>query len=153
MSYNPRDWKAGDIALVTHARLGTRVGMRRHRDCFWAFGTTSWPDWNITDARRLVVIDPEDREQVERLADIFCKAPSSGWVHDMQAALREFANPKPPKPAEPKGLGAVVRDSEGRLWLRDGLDYSPGQWWGMNGARRAWDRIDVAEVLSEGVSL
>lgn len=52
-------------------------------------------DWS----RPLVVIDPEDREQVERLEFLYVgNAGGSGrTIADyLQAALREFANPKPP---------------------------------------------------------
>jgi len=55
---------------------------------------------------RLAVIDPEDREQVERLADLFLDkfprrdqpaAAIPEWSGALSMALREFADPKPPK--------------------------------------------------------
>lgn len=50
-------------------------------------------DSRVTEARPLVVIDPEDREQVERLWDAIMGVAGIG---EMQEALREFADPKPP---------------------------------------------------------
>ena len=112
------------------------------------------------DLRRLVVIDPEDRAQVERLVRAF----PDEWgfeqdeeafrecTEDVQAALREFANPKPPKPAEPTGLGAVVEDAEGSKWVRS--ERWPEQPWDPCGVRDGgfpWEHIDAVRVLSEGV--
>jgi hypothetical protein len=57
------------------------------------------------DLRPLVVIDPENREQVERLTNMFGQERANSVFHpdrplmadQMQAALREFADPKPPR--------------------------------------------------------
>lgn len=69
-----------------------------------------------------------------------------------------------PKPAEPKGLGAVVKDRKGRSWLRvvgPGFD-RPWARVGVNphygfaaqdGTETSYADIDVVEVLSEGVPL
>jgi hypothetical protein len=93
------------------------------------------------NARPLVVIDPEDREQVERLTKALVEAAyrhSNVVVSDQastatrQAALREFADPKPPKPAEPTGLGAVVEDARASL--------APHSVWGCGSARQRLQR-------------
>lgn len=118
----------------------------------------------------LVVIDPESPGDVARLADAFCNAR---WSHlpgsdecdpltrsSMQAALREFATPKPPKPDEPQGLGAVVEDADGTPWVR--IENRPnitGQVWASAFSRKrpdrsdtaAWSDIDVVRILHEGV--
>lgn len=114
----------------------------------------------------VVVIDPEDRKAVERLGDLFAderdknggqsRLVVGGWADAMQAALREFANPKPPKPEEPAGLGAVVEDLDGRRWVRDlQHNLSPNQWlWSTDegvASRKGYADIDVVKVLSEGV--
>lgn len=155
----------------------------------------------VSPCRRAVVIDPEDREQVERLLATYhdwkwARERSEASINDMQAALREFANhaesepeplpdglvlskdgdllnwrgenyvrqkvspPTPPKPDEPTGLGAVVEDAMGRRWVRvlhgpahPGLIPSEGPWKIERfTVRELWDGIDVARVLSEGVT-
>jgi hypothetical protein len=58
-----------------------------------------YPNQLNQDDVRVVVISPEDREQVERLAErIGHLWTSHNYVVDVvQAALREFADPKPPR--------------------------------------------------------
>lgn len=112
------------------------------------------------DSRPLAVVDPEDDAQVERLVRLFwdngnddCDDPAA-----MRAALREFADPKPTKPAEPQGLGAVV-ECEHRVYdwaraVRIGNGFSPWYYTDSsgNGGNRAWDDIAAVRVLSEGVT-
>lgn len=116
----------------------------------------------VTDVRPLVVLDPEDTEQVQRLVRAFWDAQrvDDGDGSDsayMAEALRSLNHP--PKPAEPKGLGAVVEDAKGARWLR--VDWvNP---WSLakpqerrdgrvlHGSHVTWDRIDAVKVLSEGV--
>lgn len=110
----------------------------------------------------LVVIDPEDREQVERLdalidAELWSKnSPKwAGPADVLQQALREFAAPTPPKPDEPTGRYAVVEDGEDGEWCR--IDQANGYVWQLlgqpSGACRyaMWHQIDAVRVLSEGV--
>lgn len=113
----------------------------------------------VTDVRPLVVLDPEDREQVER----FCVALDrhSGFEnrwHEVRSALIELT--RPPKPPEPTGLGAVVEDAEGVRWVRAGDSHGGvlvDNWrrvttQGDDGWWQAWPRITAVRVLSEGVS-
>lgn len=100
-----------------------------------------------------VVIDPEDREAIMRLQNALhtqCIIRADSTHEALQAALREFANPKPPKPEEPTGLGAVVEDTDGSLLVR--VPNNPDKPWSCGGVTRwAWDDIDPARVLSKGV--
>lgn len=158
-----REWKPGDVAMVLNeyrvwnvAICALKLG---HRDLVWRYGVAdSWMPLTA-DARPLVVVDPEDREQVERLTRIFMDDHDSGdETADMQAALREFANPTPPKPDEPMGLGAVVEDAEGTRWVswRSGLNYHHSRPWQRlemdTDEWRDYEEIPVASVLFEGVS-
>lgn len=72
-----------------------------------------------------------------------------------QQALREFADPPPVKPEEPTGLGAVVEDSAGDLWVRDKTTTTIAHWkrarGQMGGKRLPWSAIDAVRVLSEGI--
>jgi len=160
-----REWKPGDVALCTLD--GTFVlkvdspGRKR-----WAVSEGNVVTIEDDDLHPLVVIDPEDREQVERLAEALNKSldfrDGSLLAGAINAALADtlhaLANPTPPKPAEPTGLGAVVECIDGRVFVVDHVhgDGTP-RWYGptrSDGAygRPAWVDIPAVRVLSEGVA-
>lgn len=167
-----RKWKPGDVALWDDGDGSPEVIFR-----YLGGDDYDVPEWRTAangagypkayDIRPLVVIDPEDREQVERLRDLMDGAwvehgngQVEAWARGargnaLQAALREFADPKPPKPDEPTGLGAVVEDDKGRPWIR--WSNGRGCVWrcpdtvAFDG--RAYDSISAVRVLSEGVQL
>lgn len=105
-----REWKPGDVAVLDDGLIAMR-------------GDEGWVDrdgdYRVPEhdesARALLVIDPENRETIQTLADHFCRYPSDGWVEQMQAAVRAMLAPEP---EEPTGLGAVVRGGDGRTWVR-----------------------------------
>lgn len=160
-----REWKPGDVAL--HPDYGLSVVTERcgrHSLALgphWHHAVGSWNSLNdplsCGKYRPLVVIDPEDREQVARLANAITMemyAGDSVAAGDVAAALREFANPTPPKPEEPTGLGAVVEDAEGLHWVRIQTLYSsPWVRRGtvITGGLHKWSDINAVKVLSEGV--
>src|SRR5690606_10195009 len=123
-----REWRPGDVALV-HLDAETEVRCMRTKCGDWASPSGAPYDPLLT-ARPLVVIDPDDRAQVERLWDLFGAAKAYG-PDALQAALRELANPTPPKPDEPTGLGAVVETPGGRYVRSDVETCNP--WRGPNG--------------------
>jgi hypothetical protein len=106
-----REWKPGDVAALHYsfadAGRAIRVsGCKGHGSCdHWHFANGNHGTGDgASEIRPLVVIDPEDREQVERLYRAIYRAfgddPSDyspDDERDMQAALREFADPKPPR--------------------------------------------------------
>lgn len=58
------------------------------------------------------------------------------------------------QPAEPKGLGAVVRDRDGDLWVRSHIMHRDAPWTlPTAGGTYKYADIDVVEILSEGVTL
>lgn len=83
-----------------------------------------WHEHNIETLRHLVVIDPEDVERVRGIRDLVCALagtdpsdfPAEWRVRD---ALREFANPTPAEPTDPR---ARVTDRRENIWrlLADG---------------------------------
>ena len=109
-----REWKPGDVAT---SRYGVVLCCRfSGGELGWMFDDASGsPDNTPADLRPLVVIDPEDREQVGMLAaSLYAEhcafggggvgrlsnastSYASGYTDAVQAALREFANPTPPK--------------------------------------------------------
>ena len=168
-----REWTPGDLALVSSWRGADLPAFRVRRDGYgtvWCVlqdgDTRGLSDTEVGDnARPLVVIDPEDREAVERFREIaarwnarvpYADMAEPGDMDEtdaMQIALREFANPKPPKPPEPTGLGAVVEDAEGDQWVvasQSGLFRKATGKEGCGAFRRYAD-IDAVRVLSEGV--
>ena len=54
---------------------------------------------------------------------------------------------KPVTVAEPTGLGAVVTDDIGRIWVRTADDTKPWYWAGLF---LDWQRLTEPEILSEG---
>lgn len=169
-----REWKPGDMALVDC------VG--EDRLCSWATECHKdvhprEPHWHVARShtyidddgratRPLVVIDPEDREQVERLvAPLRERGASVGripapdgridWdaelVAGVQAALRSLVTP--PKPDEPQGRYAVVEDNKALEWVRADVS-GLYQWHSIEGAAshwKGWNEINVVRILSEGV--
>lgn len=165
-----REWKPGDVAEYDNTRIFRTEDSTGARwvdaDGDERFGPA------LRTARPLVVIDPEDREQVERLAIAYTlrhNYAGKPWedreqhnrdlvIDSLADALREFANPKPPKPDEPRGLGAVVEDAEGLRWVRTGVEPYP---WASTGQTesgtcftdaRKFSDIDAVRVLSEGLT-
>ncbi len=124
---------------------------------------------SVQDLRHLVILDPEDSEQMERLSRAAMEVRDSGDLPDepmtkgallIRATLRSLL--EPPKLAEPTGRYAVVVDANGDEWVRDGLqkdNASIGAWWSSTRAqasspdpwRADWDELNIAVVLTGGV--
>lgn len=152
------NFKPGDVAMA-HSE---RVFMDLSREWRWVETERVCLDQPPYGLRPLVVIDPEDREAVERLLVAYHDHHVAfADVTDMQAALREYANPTPPRPDEPQGLGAVVEDEGGNRWMRHEPDPGRGNrnhaWYPAgyvsDGVRVKWDRITAVRVLSPGVEV
>lgn len=160
------NFKPGDVIVRAGARgIVTTSGLQGEAGAAYVeFGDgNTLIMGEVGDARRLVVIDPEDREQVERLLANYhgwrwARERSEASIGDMQTSLREFANPTPPKPDEPTGLGAVVEDADGAKWVRARDESYP--WRPANealtlstsGVYRPYVEIAAVRVLSEGVT-
>ena len=174
-------WKAGDVAEVTMRHMSGEE--RSWSPCMYDTADRGWVSsdsgrlygdtgvWKIVRVRPLAVIDPEDREQVERLESLLTDAEVA--VHDghpclsrschidqVQAALREFANPVV-KPEEPTGLGAVVFaececSPDRKRFVRDdtGSDFPDDPWKSVCGHHK-WSDLDVRDaddVLQKGLT-
>lgn len=153
-----REWKPGDVAMVpgpgrallldTGMWVTQRVGNKHDSKGFSEF----------LDVRPLVVIDPENREDIERLLTLYTSGLTDRQLGAHSAltwALREYADPPAPKPDEPQGLGAVIEDTDGKLWIRNEGDDETDTYIWRHGAVGRWSEytdIDVARKLSEGWS-
>lgn len=159
-------YEPGTVALATVRGVpGVRVlraggpGVSGRKQApFWlsaefVAGWRTHSDYLVTDVRPLVVIDPEECGQVERVWLALRDGKALQSRDNLTAALRSLI--APPKPPEPTGLGAVVEDAEGRLWVRQcrcprGI---AAEWREGHGSTPAtYADIDAARVLSEGVT-
>lgn len=147
-------------APSAESEAGTSLAWRRVEP---AENSTAWllAD-DITDARPLVVLDPEsDKERLARAMwvadnnsrtwDAMPEAHGS-YLENAAAVLRALAVPTP---AEPMGLGAVVRDRGGWLWVKWSTTHREDRNWkheSRSGDYQRWDALDSPEVLSEGWS-
>lgn len=173
-----RAWMPGEVALIeagcsANRQVALRTGTPSNMG--WAYSGThngeSTQSWTadthgtVSVVRPLVVIDPEDREQVERLAlEIYSRTTGEesfgGQIANVQAALHEFTSPNV---EEPTGLGAVVEDEVGNVWVRIGADEDPRDdhlrtqmsppWRARGKSAKWWASLRVARVLSEGVAV
>lgn len=142
-----REWKPGDVAMAP----GVGTILLRSFDGGWRSARAARV-LDFRNVRPLLVIDPEDREQVERLMERFHMGDRGELItnaDDMQAALRSLL--APPKPDEPQQYGAVVEDSEGARWIR--IEPTLDKPWYRSdiGMRAHWLMIDAVGVLSEGI--
>lgn len=111
-----------------------------------------WRVETIDGARPLVVLDLHDMSTALRGVLLTTlrgvrHAYLDGVADSIAAQTRP---PKPPNPPEPQGLGAVVEDVDGALWVRVNdvhfhSEASPNN-------RQTYAEIDVVRVLSEGIS-
>lgn len=151
-----REWKPGDVGLIPF-RGSKAIGL--YTIDGWVI--PSCPQHAINgyrDVRLLVVIDPEDDEEVERLSEVMCDLAGTDpsdrpatW--SVQKALREFANPTP-RIEEPTGWGAVVEAAaytdQIRVFVRTSATSSP--WHDDSGNGHNWGELAEVRVLSHGVS-
>lgn len=172
-----REWQPGDVARVTYSGVDQIALVRPRQEALgerleFAYVSRGYDMVDDPDvsgsARPLVAIDPEDREQVERLVnlvddcfnDVRVDGTGPTAVDLAQIRLREFVTPKPD---EPKSYLAVIQVADGRrYWRWSAGDAHTGWPWRLLGAVHAdtehdgnfrWDDLAVVEVVSEGVEV
>lgn len=150
-----REWKPGDVAMVTARNRVVPYRAFFDGKTWREHGADVFCVDSPTTHRPLVVIDPEDREQVEQLAAIYANhGVALGYPRNdeidadradsLQAALRILI--APPLPPEPTGLGAVVEDARGDKWVRN------WGYWACGMASRDWAGIKApVRVLHDGM--
>lgn len=169
-----RDYEPGTVAVATVRGVkGVRVMRTTHGSLSsygWvsdaiAGGTRHHPLHRVTDVRPLVVLDLDGSPEPATLLRFIGRMLAdgrSGYERESQwlAGLAEQieTQTKPARPAEPTGLGAVVRGLGGRKFVRvcsrhpgdDGYDWRADGALGSDSSNRAWRDIDAVEVLHEG---
>lgn len=122
-----REWKPGDVAMIAGADPAAEGVRAIWQGNQWATSTSRYYNhWQVNIRRELVVIDYEEREQVEHLARCIWDhclmtkgGPSIAEIAGVAAALREFAKPTPPPLTEmPTDLAARVIDRDNDVWAR-----------------------------------
>ena len=166
-----REWKPGDVAMVTDARGRTGLAMKGVRG--WDFTPSGSPlnaysgESEPIEAHPMIVIDPRSMtwdgriptaEEFTAWAEAIGAGEFETGILRVADALRDLPAPITPdlKPEEPKGLGAVVEDADGNRWVR--VD-DPSHSWvkslrdeGAYTQRERWDTLAAVRVLSEGVT-
>lgn len=149
-----RDWKPGDVAMYD----GANPGVLLRTVSGWVDTDGDYRDPPTAGLRPLAVIDHEDREQVERLANAIWAYPGNllnNFCSAVEQGLREFTNPTPPRPEEPMSALAIVEDRDGKQWYRMPLKRTPDRLWAAlddGGYDRDYADIDAVRILSPGVT-
>lgn len=87
-----------------------------------------------------IEVDPEDTEQIGRLAAVISAALGGVPVpvDKLQAAARRFVNPPPPEPEE---FGSVITDEAGVKWTRWATVNQVQRWINESGQMASYDQI------------
>lgn len=121
-----QEWEPGTVAMVTDGR-GEYLALRRTPGAtsYWVGNVRHATDGKVTSVRPLLVLDPDDPDQMRELerrlsaADWSASDFTTNRVDAISVTVRAMLpKPTPVKPAEPAGLGAVVEDIHGYLWTR-----------------------------------
>lgn len=156
-----REWEPGEVLVRNDDRgMVTRSGGTGSTALYveFASGKTALLREVADDSLPLIVIDPKDLAAIELLQDLYVVAERSGLSGlSMQSALHKFANPTPPKPEEPVGLGAVVEDVKGRRFVVDFVHddgeqrwYGPTRETGDTYGHLDYGRIAAVRILNDG---
>lgn len=111
----------------------------------------------VTDLRPLVTLDPETDGGLMAAAMAGALPGVRVSIAQGEAVIRALLPPSP-RPPEPTGLGAVVRDAEGEVWVSVvplGKQVRVRWWAEAVLTFRDWDDIDVRsedDILSPGWS-
>lgn len=161
-----REWRNGAVASVSSASALNQRAVRRGGVWIYLDREGYCIDEYALSVRPLLVLDPDDGEQMQRILDHL--ESESGWTVDdefgsdeqtslgaMAAAITSLL--ERPKLQEPAGHYAVVEDATAVEWVR--ADQSgPYRWCGLGVTHSdgkpvwlPWDEIGAVRVLSEGV--
>jgi len=150
----PHEYEAGTVAMIRLVDATTERRALRIGNIGWHLRPSNCDEFvldrEVADVRPLVVLDVEDRAGLlatlhDSLGFMYAGQPNARRLQDLIDQIS--AQIKPPKPAEPTGLGAVVEDASGKRFVR-----YDGDWPWLDGtANLQWQHINAVRVLSEGV--
>lgn len=156
-----REWKPGDVALVEAGCWANRkVALRLDKGWAHTSGVNVDLDGVVVAVRPLVVIDPEDGEAVERLYRTLVSLTTLADADRVQAALREYANPKPPRIDEPGTWGVVEASCVHSEVRREWVKFPGGNWHSVRELPRGcedienpddWDSLIDPVLVRDGV--
>jgi len=167
-TYEPADWRpqTGERAVILTPFAGERQAMRVGSGGWVDTDNLMWSGPGVTHARKLevvdpasvVVLDPDDPNDVQRFREAAYTYSKDGLV-TADSALRSLLPAA--TPPEPNGLGAVVTgttaDASTATWVRAIKDGGPAKWAlsipDPAGRERwwLWSAMHVTGVLSHGV--
>ena len=143
-----RHWQPGDVARIQYDRVD-QIGVVRRRVAAggaleFAYGSGGFDmvaDETVGPAARpLVVIDPEDPQQVERLYGALAARVGMATISEALRSLVAL-----PKPEEPTDFAAQVRDRNGLRWVK----LTGHSWLCEDGTQvGGYALVDAVEVLS-----
>ena len=148
-----RDWQPGDVGIVDGGYKGLVfrcLDIANEDEARWMTPRDGRFYGSDSRVRPLVVIDPEDPQQVERLYGALAARVGMATISEALRSLVAL-----PKPEEPTGLGAVVEDEDGEKWLRCFGDAGYFVWRkaeDFESRRLRYTDITAVRVLSEGVT-
>lgn len=146
----------GDVAMVECSDgVWRRAVCANYFRACWLFPDGKSRCTDESNARPLVVIDPENEEEVVLLVNAYYNAPDSpAAVNQMQDALRSLI--ADPEPEEPTGLGALVAAGLGKYLRLGGGTWIGAHWPGSQRAEgpQFWSDLPrPLTVLSKGYVL
>lgn len=161
-----REWVPGDVAMVTARWVRTDDHSERQAvrvSAGWTSRSGSHvADWETSDVRALIIIDPaalvdcvEDQHLIGQWLRVVASGDMAGLPRTMLvqrlADAIDMQMPEDLKPNEPQGLGAVVEDDRGALFVRAGDGWLPSTVPGPFRNPIGWSDVVAVRVLSEGV--
>lgn len=152
-TYEPADWRPepGDVVEATnqHGTFRCRVSSAGLTLKLSNNGYVTNPSHVrrllVVDPASVVVLDPDNPDDVERLAEAIKANPIGAWPSVAEAALRSLLPVV--TPPEPNGLGAVVEDARFGPIVRT----QDGWWIDRSHSRIEFLTDQAEEVLSHGV--
>ena len=142
-------WKYGDLAMVKCSDGDERTAHYRPASSTyparWTFGDGSYRYVSESEARPILVLDPDDSAQMLTLVKEYCdyfhlkNSSNRSARHDhlravsMADAVRKMISPPVTEPTDP---AVRLVDQAGTTWARIGT-----RWVSRDGANYAWDAL------------
>ena len=151
--YNPNHFKPGDLAMIVPVDpdLDPTIAMRGTTP-LWRSRSMNFGDPHVRSARRLLLLDPEDQEQ---MCALIRAVRSNGYVADrsggnVRGAVLSML--KPPRIEEPGTWGVVEASSASSLGTRRNWVRHPDGEWRSAGSTVGWGGLIDPVLVREGIA-